>query len=128
MFEEESEEQKPTDYTGLIIGAILLPVFLLFRYYGRVDLALSACVCLGAILILIRIRWELRKSIWFWVTIVLVLLLHVPVILLVPWPHMTVNRITLLPIGFADFLIVLGAVKFVERFIVKYVPPDEDDA
>jgi hypothetical protein len=128
MFEEEPEDEKPTDYTGLIIGAILLPVFLLFRYFGRVNLALSACVCLGAILIVIRIRWELRKRTWFWATIVLVLLLHVPVILLVPWPHMTVNRITLLPIGFADFLIVLGAVKFVERFIVKYVPPDEDDA
>jgi hypothetical protein len=40
---------------------------------------------------------------------------------------MTVNRITLLPIGFAELLIVLGAVRFVEKVIVKYVPPEGEE-
>jgi hypothetical protein len=122
------EEQEPSNGSIVIIGiATMLPVFLLFRHFGRDDLALPACICVGMILVAIRIRWDLRKRFWFWATIVLVLLLLVPLVLLVPFPHITVNRITLMPIGFADFLLILGAVKFVERFIVRYVPPDEEE-
>jgi hypothetical protein len=127
MTEEEPEEQKSTDYTGVIIGAIALPVYFLFRYFGNPDMGLSAFICVGMIMLAVRLRWALRKCFWFWATIVLVLLLHVPVVLMVPWPHMTVNRITLLPIGFAELLIVLGAIRFVEKFIVKYVPLDEEE-
>jgi hypothetical protein len=31
-----------------------------------------------------------------------------------------------LPIGLADVLIILGVVRFVEKFIVKSPPPDEE--
>jgi hypothetical protein len=121
---ETPDQQQGTDYSGVVIGVVLLPVFLIFRHFGRVDLALSACIILGMIMLAIRMRWDLRSRVWFWATIVFVLLLHVPLLLLVPFPHIMVNRITLLPIGLADFLITWGAVRFVEKFIVKAAPSD----
>lgn len=125
--DQEPEEHKRTDYTGVVIGVVLLPVLFFFDHIGKSDMGLSAFSCLGMNLLAVRIRWKLRKCVWFWVTIVLVLALQLPLVLMVQWPHMTVNRITLLPIGVAALMITLGAVKFVEKFIVKYVPPDGEE-
>ncbi len=83
----EHTAEKRTDYTGVIIGLILLPVFLLFMHLDKEDMGRSVCVCLGMIMLAIRIRWDLRKRVWFWGTFVLVLVLHIPLFLLVKWPH-----------------------------------------
>ena len=103
----------------IIAGTMMVSAFLIFGHFGRVDLALPVCICTGAIMCAVIMRWDLRKRSWFWATVVLVFLLHIPLILMVPFPHMTGNRITLLPFGFADYLIFAGAVRFVEKFMVK---------
>ena len=72
----DSDQQTKTDYSGVVIGLLLLPIFLLFRHLGRVDLALPACIYLGMILLAVRIRWDLRGRVWFWCTIVLILLVR----------------------------------------------------
>jgi hypothetical protein len=124
---EEPEEQKPTNYTGVIIGVIALPVYFLFLHFGNPEMGLAAFVCFGAVLLAIGMCWDLRRRVWFWGVIVFVLALHVPLILMVKWPHMTISRISLLPIGLADLLITVGAVRFVEKFIVKAAPLDEEE-
>lgn len=116
----DSEEEQPANSSVVIVACcIMLPVFLVFRHFGKIDLALPACIYAGMIIVAARMRWDLRKRFWFWTTIAIVLMLHVPVLLLIPFPHIVVNRITLLPIGFADFLLILSAVRIVERFVVK---------
>ena len=92
MEEKEPEEQKPTNYAGLIIGIIALPMYFLIRYLGGPEMGLSAFICMGMILFAIGLRWELRKHFWFWATIVVLVLAHVPAVLLVPWPRMAINR------------------------------------
>ena len=47
------------------------------------------------------------------------LALNVPLIVMIHWPHRWVSRIELLPIGLADFAITVGAVRFVQKFIVR---------
>jgi hypothetical protein len=121
----EATERKRPDYTGVIIGAILLPVLFLFLYLGKKDMARSVCIVLAATMFAIRIRWDLRKHIWFWAVIVLVLALHVPLFFIVSWPHGWVPGIIMLPIALADCLIIVGAVRFVEKFIVKAPDPKE---
>lgn len=121
------EKQKSTDYSGVIIAVILLPVFIFFRHIGRIDLGLNAFICLGVTLLVIRIYWNLRKLFWFWLVIIVILALHVPLALRIQWPHGWVPGIVLLPIGLADLLIYVGAIKFVERFIVKAPPSDEEN-
>ena len=78
-------------------------------------MALPACIYVGMVMVLVMMRWDLRRHTWFWATIILILLLHIPVVMYVPWPHITLNRITVLPIAFADYLVILGAVKVVEK-------------
>jgi hypothetical protein len=121
-------QKKPTDYTGVIIVALLLPVYLVFYFVGREELGRSVSVVLGMVMLAIKVRWDLRKRVWFWAIIVFVLLLHVPLLFVFRWPqgfHGWLPAIGTLPIGLADLLIILGAVQFVEKFIVK-APPAED--
>jgi hypothetical protein len=123
MFDDEQpprEEKEPTDYTGLIFAAILAPVFLLFIYLGKADMGLTVFIVLGMIMFAIKLRWNLRKHVWFWATIVFILALHVPLFYLVRWPKGNFPTIGYtLPIGIADFLIILGAVRLAEKFFLK---------
>ena len=108
--------KKPTDYTGLKIGAILAPVLLLFIYLGKADMGLAVFIVLGVMMVAIKIRWNLRKHVWFWGVIVFILAVHVPLFVLVRWPKGNLPTIVYtLPIGIADFLIVLGAVGLAEK-------------
>jgi hypothetical protein len=121
-------QKKPTDYTGVIIVALLLPVYLVFYFVGREELGRSVSVVLGMVMLAIKVRWDLRKRVWFWAIIVFVLLLHVPLLFVFRWPqgfHGWLPAIGTLPIGLADLLIILGAVQFVEKFMVK-TPRAED--
>lgn len=77
-------------------------------------------------LLAIRLRWELRRFFWFWAVVVFALAVEVPLVLMIQWQHIVVNRITLLPIGVAVVVVTVGGVRFVEKFIVKSAPPDED--
>jgi hypothetical protein len=119
-------QKKPTDYTGVIIVVLLLPVYLAFYFLGQEELGRSVSLVLGMVMLAIKVRWDLRKRVWFWGIILLVLLLHVPLLFLFRWPegfHGWLPAIGTLPIGLADLLIILGAVQFVEKFIVKTPPP-----
>jgi hypothetical protein len=120
--EPEEEEEEETNYTGVIIGVALLPVFLLFLYLGKEELGLVVTLVLGMAVFAVGLRWELRKHVWFWATIVLVLALHFYLIFVIHLPHewlATIGRlhaIALLPIGVADLVIFLGAVGLAQRF------------
>jgi len=117
--ENQPEERKPTDWTGVLIAAALAPVYFYLSHIGKDDMALSVVICLGMNLLAIKIRWDLRKRLWFWLVIVLVVTLHVPLILRVRWSGIHVTRVSLLPIGLADLALTLGVVWFVEKFIVR---------
>jgi magnesium-transporting ATPase (P-type) len=121
MFDYEPHNAKePTDYTGLKIGAMLVPVFFLITFLSSADAGLAACIVLAAILFAIKIRWNLRRHLWFWAIIVFVLMLHVPLIFVVRWPQGNVPTLFYtMPIGIADFLIILGAIGVAEKFFSK---------
>lgn len=122
----ESKEQTPTNYAGVIIFVCTLPVLLFFTHIGKADMGLNVGICLGIMVFAVGICWNLRKYFWFWMIIVLLLALHIPLILTIHWPRVWVPRIALLPIGLADLLINIGIIRFVEKFIVKAVPPSDE--
>ena len=74
MFDYESPKEKsPTDWSGTIIGAMLLPVFAVVTYFVNAEVALTACIVLGLMMLAVKLRWKLRKHVWFWATIAIVL-------------------------------------------------------
>jgi uncharacterized membrane protein YwaF len=121
----EQLERKPTDWTGVIIGALLLPVLLVFIHLGKQNLGRTVCICLGMIMLAIRVRWDLRRHVWFWGIIVGVMALHVPFLFMVRWPSGWVPAVAMLPVALADCLIILGAVYLVEKLTKAKDSPDE---
>jgi hypothetical protein len=128
MFERDPREAKElTDYTGLKIGAILLPILLLFIYLGKADMGLTVFIVLGVSIVAIKIRWNLRKHLWFWLIIVSIFALHIPLFFIVRWPQGKVPGLFYgLPFGLVDFLIISGALRLAEKLLSK--DPSSDDA
>src|ERR1700733_1820449 len=112
MFDYDPPKSKEAvDYTGLIGVLILSPVFFVITLLANADMALAACIVLGLIIIAIKIRWHLRKHVWFWAIIIVILALHIPLVLMVRWPQGSAPTLFYtMPLGIADFIIILGAV------------------
>jgi hypothetical protein len=53
--DDRPKEKQPTDYTGPVIVAMLLPVFVLFVYLGNADLGLTAMIVLGMIMCAVKV-------------------------------------------------------------------------
>jgi hypothetical protein len=124
--EQESEAAESGNSIAYLIVLATLPVMIFFTLIGKTDLGVSAAFCLFMNILAVGMCWDLRRRWWFWAVVVLVLALHVPVILMIKWPHWWVSRFALLPIGLADMLVTVGVVRFVQKFIVKSPPPDEE--
>ncbi len=117
MFDyDPPKEKEPVDYTGLKLGAMLLPVFFLITFLYNADVGLAAYMVLGVMVFAVKLRWYLRKHAWFWAIIAVILALHVPLLLMVQWPKNAPTILYAMPIGIADFLIISGALGLAERF------------
>jgi len=121
MFDYESPKPKePVDYTGLKLAALVAPVFFLVTFLYNADAGLAAYMVVGVMIFAIKIRWHLRKHIWFWAIIAVILALHVPLVFMVRWPQGHAPTIFYaMPIGIADFLVISGALKFAEQLLSK---------
>ncbi|HEX3571077.1 MAG TPA: hypothetical protein VHU44_09675 [Acidobacteriaceae bacterium] len=123
MFDEQQTDEHnpepgtPTDWSGVIIGILLLPILLLFMHQGKEDVGLNLCVCLLGVLLGIKVRWALRAHLWFWGVAVVVLAIQFPLVLSIHWPSGWVPGVFFLPIAFASFLITIGAIRLVEKLV-----------
>jgi hypothetical protein len=73
MFDYESpKEKEPVDYTGLKLAALVAPVFVLVTFLYNADAGLAAYIVVGVMVFAIKLRWYLRKHIWFWAIIAVI--------------------------------------------------------
>jgi hypothetical protein len=108
------KQKRRTDYTGVIIGVILSPILVFFVHQGNEGLGRSVFIALGALMVGIRVRWDLRRHVWFWAAVVLALLLQIPV-LFIQWPAGWVPAVVMLPYALVDCLLFLALVQFLEK-------------
>jgi hypothetical protein len=129
MFDYESpKEETRTDWSGTIIGFMLLPVLFLFIYLGKAEMGFTLFIVLGVVIFAIKLRWKLRKHVWFWATISFILALHVPLLFIVRWPETNVPTIAFsLPLGIVDFLVIMGAISLAQRVFSNSSPSDQGD-
>ena len=114
------------DYTGLIIGVILGPLFLLFLLLDEAEMGLKVFTVLAMAIFAIKLHWDSRNHFWFWAIIVIILALHVPLVLMVRLPQRNVPaRSYVIPVGIADFVIFWGALDLAERLFVKNPSPND---
>jgi hypothetical protein len=107
---------------------MLAPVFLLFVVLDKADMGLAACIVLGMAMIAIRLRWRLRKHFWFWAIISFILVLQVPLLSIVRWPQgKAPTLVYTMPVGIAEFLLIMGAIGLAEKLFSKGSPPDGEE-
>jgi hypothetical protein len=101
---------------GLFVffGTILLALFLVC--FGRFDLARPTMVSVAMVSLAITMRWKLRMHLWFWITVVILAVLHLLLILCVPWTTRWIPAILIAPIGIADLYAMLWVISRVARF------------
>jgi hypothetical protein len=79
------DRRKLTAKAAYLILLCLLPILIVFAILGKVWLGFGAWICSGLVMLVVRVRWDLRKQVWFWVTIACCELLQILIILLIPW-------------------------------------------
>lgn len=70
---------------GFVVGLIILPFAILLLHLGHGQLVYPFAVASIAISFSIWSWWDLRRSFWFWATIGCFTLLHIVLILVIPW-------------------------------------------
>ena len=101
---------------------IVVPVYLIFLYFGEEDIGRTASLVLGVALLAVAVRWDLSKHVWFWATVVGVYALHLPLILKFRWPDGWVSGVELTGIALPDFVIILGCIWLVEKLTIVIKP------
>jgi hypothetical protein len=93
----------------------MIPVFLLFAYFGDPGRGRAAAIATGAIMLAVGGRSSLKSQRWFWVTLAVIIVLHVLLVVLIPWTSKSYPGPILLPFGALDYFIVWGCIKLVEK-------------
>jgi hypothetical protein len=106
---------KLTKGSALIVALCSSSLFLIFVCFGEPARGRAAWVAAGTISGAMMVFWDLRKFISFWVTAVALILLHIPVVFLIPWTNRNYPGVVILPIALADFGILYGCFKLVEK-------------
>jgi hypothetical protein len=129
MFDyDRPAEKERADWTGLVITAVVAPVFFLFAYLGKPEMGFTAIIVLGLSIFAVKLRWKLRKHVWFWAIIGIILALHVPLLFIIRWPHTSVPTIAYsLPLGMMDFLLIMGSIGLAEKLFSKDSSSDEQN-
>lgn len=65
----------------------------------------------------VAVKWNLRRRPWFWNNMAVLALLHVPLILFVPWGTEWVPAVMMAVIGSADLILILAIVSVVGKFM-----------
>jgi hypothetical protein len=107
---------------ALLAGICTSPLFILFAYFGDPGRGQAAWVSAVAIAVAARFLWDLRGRVWFWITIAIIVSLHVPLIVLIPWPYKQLSSVALLPAGLLDFAIAYGIIRLIENMIERVRP------
>ena len=118
MKEVNEASQSPDVFTRkwlLLVMLCLIPLFCVFAFFGDPGRGRAAVICAGVLVTAAKANWTFRQRLWFWMTLVILTVLHILLVLLVPWSSASYPGITLLPIAVVDYAIVWGCIKLVEK-------------
>ena len=93
--------------TGLWVGLCGVAVYVLFALEGRLGLARAGSVSVAVLLVVGYVSWNFRHLRVFWYVMAALLILHLALVLLVPWGDQHMPGFVLLPIGILDFALSL---------------------
>jgi hypothetical protein len=99
---------------AIFLGALLLG--LLFNYLGKQAFERPTGFSILIVIYAVAMKWELRRHIWFWTITAIFVVLHVVLILFIPWPSGWIPAIVMLPFALADLYVMRAVFDAVEKF------------
>jgi hypothetical protein len=100
----------------------LVVIFVLHRV-GRFDLARPLGFSLATMGVLIAVKWQWRRRVWFWAFVAGIAAINLAVIALVPWTKTPwVPPVVQVPIMLAELAIVLTIMKPLEKHFEERRP------
>ena len=108
----------------LVVILCMIPPFVLFAFLGH-DPGRGRAASGSTIVIMYAARacWNLRRYTWFWVMLTIFIVVHILLVLLIPWTSKSYPGLILLPIAAMDFGIMYGCIKLAEKIEKKTGPP-----
>jgi hypothetical protein len=119
---ETSQAEAPRKLTpgfAYLIALCSSPMLFIFFFVGGLQLGIGAWICFTFVMLVVRIRWDLRRHVWFWITIGLGMFLQIPLVLAIPWNDRNLTWIIFFPIAILDYAVVYGCVRFVEKLMKR---------
>src|ERR1700690_3256088 len=110
---DSSSPDAPSRASYMWAGISFFPVYLFFSALRNAGCGTAACCFGGAIVIAVRLRWELRNRVWFWLTVLIVALLHLAAVLFVPWPDTDYRWPIVFPVGVLDYFVISYSIHLV---------------
>jgi hypothetical protein len=95
----------------LIVVAVC--VCWLFDSMGRLELFIPVTASIAAFVLILVVKWRLRRYVWFWVTITVFAALHVAMLRLVAWPKGRIPAATSTGAGIIDIFAMLAIISVV---------------
>lgn len=101
----------------LPFAALCILVFVIFDHYGRLNLALPALMSVTVLVLLIHLKWSLRRQPFFWAVIAVLTAIHIAVILSVPLTSRWVPALITAAICVVDLCVMLWTLAVVEAWL-----------
>ena len=100
---------------GLLVGVISLPVAMVVSHFFDPGRGRAAGIALAMMIGGIWAFWHQRRHAWFWMAVAALTVIHVVLIILVPWSNKSFPAPALWPVGIVDFAAICGFIKLVEK-------------
>jgi hypothetical protein len=108
-----------TKSAALVVTLFAVLFYFVFEYVVGPAKGRVASICAAMIVTTVWMRWDLRKRVWFWVMIAILILLHLPLVMLLPWTNNNYPSIVLLPVALLDLAIIYGIIKLAEKTMTR---------
>jgi hypothetical protein len=83
---------------------LIVPFYALASHFGYDDRGFVAGLFIGSVSFAARAHWDSRKRGAYWIIVALLVLVHIPLVVLPPWPTWKLSSAACMPIMFLDFL------------------------
>lgn len=113
--EDKSVFDKMTTRSAIVIGLCSLPLYSLVEWFWGPAKGRQAAIFAAVIMVAAWLSWDLRKKIWFWIAILILILMHIPLVLLVPWTNNDYPGVVLMPVALLDFAFVLAVITLLRK-------------
>ena len=100
---------------GLMVALLTIPLAIVVGHFVDQGRGMAAGLALALMIGAVRAFWYLRRHPWFWISVATLVIIHIVLIIFVPWNNKSFPAPAVWPVAIADFAAQCGFLKLVEK-------------